>query len=156
MIFLKKIHIHVSFYSIYRFFLKKFIYFYFLFWSSLRFPLGSWFFSRPWPLLPEHCTILILLHSHFTEPEQAPVFLAYISHHYNDNNLEIAPSANYLTVILMIYLFISCYQLHHRTQGTRMEREARTEGCWSHKPCCTKNQPCYMKLQCLSLFSLRS
>lgn len=47
----------------------------------------------------------------------------------------IALSTHYLTAILMIYLFISCYRLlrlPQRTQGMGSEREAKTEGCRSN------------------------
>lgn len=70
-------------------------------------------------------------HSHFTELEQTLFFLAFISLRYSDN-LEIALSTHYLTDILMIYLFISCYRLLrllHRTHGMGSERGVKTEDC---------------------------
>lgn len=79
---------------------------------------------------PKAATSSLCSHHHFAELEQTLFFLAFISLHYNDNTLEIALSTHYLTVILMIYLFISHYQLlrlHHRTLGIRSGREARTE-----------------------------
>ena len=75
--------------------------------------------------LHTHCVSIITLLN------WSKSFTSWLSlHHYNDNSLEMVLSAHYLTVILMIYLFISHYRLlrlPHRTLETKTGRGARTE-----------------------------
>ena len=75
--------------------------------------------------LHTHCVSIITLLN------WSKSFTSWLSlHHYNDNSLEMVLSSHYLTVILMIYLFISHYRLlrlPQRTLETKTGRGARTE-----------------------------